>query len=208
MTKHKQTDSIPKIEKDLLFLQFYRSAMETALIQGQKTIEEKHERLTGKSISAKELNPLFVNEYPQFLRYSFVALLVALTETRLEEMCDQLGKRKKLPANQQYQAVKTSLKGDKPKSFFKKNVGDRNKEAVVTVWEPFTFLTIVRHCILHADGDVSKMKRQDQKDKLKKGNGNWPGYTITNNRLVFQREFCKYACKEVWVFLGQLQTTF
>lgn len=204
----------------LITLDSYYKSMEKLLTTAQRGILEKYQKiLPGQnSPSLEELNPFFAIDFPRYLRYSFIALLVSFLETQLQEICIEKGNQKGLTEDE----VKRELSGEgkvkKAKKFLKEQLVDQfsdspGKSPRKTFlqqwdpkWEPTLFLVRVRNCILHAGGEISKLKRQSDRESLEVGKCPWKGYSIENDQIMLGDEFCVAAYGEIKTRFNSLFT--
>ena len=204
----------------LITLHSYYNSMEKLLARAQSGILEKYQEiLQGQnSLSLEELNPFFAIDFPRYLRYSFIALLVSFLETQLQEICIEKGSQKGLKEDE----VKRKLSGEgkvkKAKKFLKEQLVDRfsdspgesPRKTFLRQWDPkwesTLFLVRVRNCILHAGGEISKLKRKADRESLQVGNCPWNGYSIENDRIMLGDVFCAAAYREITTRFNSLFT--
>jgi len=72
----------------IVFDQYHRT-MENLLRQGQKNILAKIQRDFGPKVSLESFNPIVAQDFPRYLRYSFIMLLYSFVENKsLGELID------------------------------------------------------------------------------------------------------------------------
>ncbi|MDA2929189.1 hypothetical protein MYX84_04435 [Acidobacteria bacterium AH-259-O06] len=203
-----------KIQAGLYILGYYHRDMERLLTRGQQNLSDKIQRALGSDLSLELVNPIVARDFPRYLRYSFIALLVSFAETQLEELCIEVGRRKSLSEEE----VKGSLSGlgkvKKTKDFLKKNLredfsGNTRQgflQSMDKLYGPVLFLVRVRNCVLHSGGNISKSRSGGDQEELKKRINKYAGFRIDNQFIVLEEEFCKVAAKKVQNLFSNLFT--
>ena len=151
-----------KIQTGLYILDYYQREMEGLLRRGQENLLDKIRQSPGSALSLELVNPIVARDFPRYLRYSFIALLVSFTESQLQELCIEVGRRNNLPEEE----VKNSLRGPgkvkESKRFLKKHLADNFSSttrrgflrAMDKLYDPILFLVKSRNCILHSEGNI------------------------------------------------------
>ena len=194
------------VDAGFLVLDQYQEGMEKLLRKGQERVQNRIDEIHGAGLTLEEINPVVLHEYPRYLRYSYIALLVAFFEKRLRQICVEVGKKKGLTESQ----VRDEIRGEgmvrKAKRFLKKHLqgqfAPEPKKAFLEGWEKdweqVQFLVLLRNCVLHTAGEVEEM-RKGQKTELLKAQSTWKnqGYRIEDGYVVLEQEFCQFARKVV-----------
>lgn len=196
-------------------LDLYQAGMEKLLAKGQDRVRQRIDENVGQGLTLEEVNPIVLHEYPRYLRYSYVALLVALFEKRLRQICIEVGKTRKLTESQVREEVRGEGMVRKAKKFLKRHLQGQFSSGPLKAflegweknWEAVQFLVRLRHCILHAGGEVSEM-RNGQRRELERGEAIWEeqGYSIDDGYIVLEQEFCRFAREAVNRHLVSLLT--
>lgn len=203
-----------KINVGLYILGYYGREMEGLLRQGQDDLSRKILETLGSGFSLESVNPIIARDFPRYLRYSFIALLVSFTEDHLQELCIEVGKCKGLSEKEVKDALKENGKVKNSKHFMKEHLKDYFStttrpeflRAVDKLYEPILFLVRVRNCILHSSGYVTKLKRKEDQQELLKGVNRYSGFIIADDSIVLEREFCKVGKEVVQNLFTQLFT--
>jgi len=202
--------SLKKLRDNLdaafLVLDQYQEGMEKLLKKGQDRVQKNINEILGTGLTLEAINPVVLYEYPRYLRYSYLSLLVAFFEKRLPQICVEVGKKKGLSESQ----VRKEIRGEgmvrKAKKFLKNHLQGQFAPGPKTAflegweknWEQVQFLVRLRHCVLHTGGEVEEMKN-GQKTELLKAQATWKnqGYRIEDGYVVLGQEFCQFARKVV-----------
>jgi hypothetical protein len=97
--------------------------------------------------------------YPRSLRYSSVVLLVIVTENYLNEICDAVYERRKLPIR----AKDLTGRGiERSLNYLKAMVGV--EPGKIRHWQRMSALSEIRNCVVHRFGKV-RNKHQEETDK-------------------------------------------
>lgn len=198
----------------LYFLGYYHLEMEKLLKRAQTTLLNHIRKTLGIELPITSVNPVVALNFPQYLRYSFIALLVSFAESLLQELCIEVGKR----TNLSEEKVKYSLNGwgkiKKSKKFLKDHLGCSYSTAtrpgflksMDELFTPVLFLVRVRNCVLHSAGDILKLKNIGDKKEFQKGINKYPGFQIDNQLILLDEEFCKEAKKSLDILFSNLLT--
>ena len=128
--------------------------------------------------------------FPRSLRYSFVVLLFLVIEHQLNQLCDEIQKRRNLPIRS------SEMSGDA----LKRSKVYLQKVARVSIknWESLEDLSKVRNCIVHTLGKVELSKDAKHLNQLVKKN---IGLAISGEDsqedgfLVVSAEYCESAIR-------------
>lgn len=188
-----------KINAALYILDYYGREMEGLLRRGQDELSGKILETLGSGFSLESVNPIIARDFPRYLRYSFIALLVSFTEDHLQELCIEVGKCKSLSEKDVKDALKENGKVKNSKRFMKEHLKDYFSStiqqeflrAMDKLYEPTLFLVRVRNCILHSSGNVTKLKRIEDQQELLRGVNRYSGFIIADDFIVLEKEFCK-----------------
>jgi hypothetical protein len=184
-------------------LGYYQQEMEKMLTR----LSEQFCRKNRLALPLASVNPILADQFPQYLRCSFVVLWVSTAEISLQGLCLEVGRRNGLCKEQ----VKACLAGNgkikKSKDFLKCLAGEQFAnstrvgflQSMEKLFIPLLFFARVRNCLLHADGDISKLTKNGDKKELRNGarKGGYPGFQIVNDHIVLNEEFCRHVEKEV-----------
>lgn len=208
-----------QIDAQFALLLVYHKNIEKLLERAQKEVTERFAEMTGERVPLKYINPALSDEFPWYLRYSFVALLALFTETLLEDVCKELGKRRKLGSRKRYKAFKGAK--NRPSNFHHvraflqqyliyRNPHQREQWAAIDkLWqESIEFLRILRNCIMHAGGEVERLRNENERTMLNVAKKQWPGYRIRGKKLVLRQDFCEELRKRVQSFFTNMFTLF
>jgi len=198
--------SLEKLRKNVdagfLVLDQYQEGMEKLLRKGQERVQNRIDEILGHGLTLEELNPVVLHEYPRYLRYSYIALLVAFFEKRLRQICVEVGKRKGLIESQVREEIRGEGMVRKAKKFLKGHLQGQFKpgpkkaflEGWEKNWEQVQFLVRLRNCVLHTAGEVEEMRNSQKRELL---NAHYQGYRIEDGYVVLEQEFCQFARKVV-----------
>lgn len=214
-------DLLVKKHAGLYFLDFYNSEMEKLLKKGQANLSNHIQNTLMIKLPLKSVNPIVALKFPQYLRYSFIVLLVSFTESLLQEICIEVGKRDNLIEKEVIDIITGNVKVGKKKKgiiemrkdFLKERMGKSYSNttqqgffrSIDELFSPILFLVIVRNCIVHSSGDVSKLAKSKQK-KLQVAINKYPGFKIDNQLILLDEEFCKEATKKSGYLFSNLLT--
>ena len=126
--------------------------------------------------------------FPRSLRYSFIVLLFLVIEHQLNQLCDEIKKRRNLPIRA------NEMSGD----VLKRSKAYLHKVAGVSIknWESLEDLSKIRNCIVHVLGKVELSKDGKHLKQLAKKN---IGISISDEDsheegfLVISAEYCESA---------------
>jgi hypothetical protein len=65
---------------------------------------------------------------------------------------------------------------------------------------------LVRNCVLHSSGNVEKLKNKGDKQELRNGINKNSGFSITNDFIILEEEFCKAGQEAVQNLCANLFT--
>jgi hypothetical protein len=134
----------------------------------------------------EEYDWVYGNFFPRSLRYSFVVLLFLVIEHQLNQLCDEIKKRKNLPIRA------SEMSGDalkRSKVYLEKVAGISIKN-----WSDIEDLSKVRNCIVHALGKVELSKDEKHLKQLTKKD---VGLSISDKEsqeegfLVVSSDYCE-----------------
>src|SRR2546428_6131101 len=83
-----------EIQIGLITLGYYRREMERLLRHGQENLLAKIQHDFGPKISLVSVNPIVAQDFPRYLRYSFIILLYSFVGNQLEAVCINVGLHK------------------------------------------------------------------------------------------------------------------
>jgi hypothetical protein len=136
-----------------------------------------------------DYNERFNNKYPQHLRYAFTVLCGSFVENWLPEVCEELSRRNKHSVALDKMGKKTRY--ERAKEFLRSVVGielpNRQLERVEWIFQ-------IRHCIIHAYGDVSRSKH---KTNLEMRVTEIPGYNLAGNLIWLEKEFPAFVVHSI-----------
>lgn len=200
-------------------LTFYLLGIEDQLKRTQAEVENKFQEMIEQKLPLRKFNPFLAEDFPRYQRYSFIALLCSYTETQLEDVCFQLGKRRKLPPKQRYKYYKKTVRKSSnfhyTRGFLSKHLISPNSHAkeqwaaIDKLWsQRIEFLRILRNCIMHAGGEVHRLRSPTEQTILKGASGQWPGYKISKKRVFLEEVFCAEVLKRVQQFFNHVFEVF
>lgn len=137
--------------------------------------------------------------FPRSLRYSFIVLLYLVIEHQLNQLCDEIKKRRNLPIRS------NEMNGDalkRSKVYLQKVAGISIKN-----WETLEDLSKVRNCIVHALGKVELSKDDKHLKLLVKKN---IGLSISGKEsqeegfLIVNAEYCESAVRIAEQFFDEI----
>ena|SRR2546428_53078 len=88
--------AIQKRQAAFYTLEYYQNEMGRLLRRGQENLLNRIQQTLGSGVSLESVNPIVARDFPRYLRYSFIALLVSFAENELEELCIEMGQDKGL----------------------------------------------------------------------------------------------------------------
>ena len=210
------------------FLGEYYSTMESELelLKSQERerirAEITNQQLAPEEIEAEwdiglqEYEAKYEMHYTNFYHYSFVVLVYLIVEDKLRELCQVVQDVKNF-AEQPPQASRDIIKTYR--NYLKKagvSIDDQ-------LWQPIYDIKEVRHCIVHASGNVKLSKTKNAKrvkhlEELARRNiglvisgshymGKLTPLYLEDNRLLLESEYCKLIVNDVRKFFQELCKT-
>lgn len=190
-----------RITFGLFALALYWNDMETLLEGRQEEIVERAKRIMDIDLPIAEIDPMRATEFPKYLRYSFVGLLVSFIEIQLEAVCEEIGERLNLPPGDRYQELKARNPRptvmERSKGFLRKHLDQTRPKVNRLPWVKIQFLFRLRHCVLHAGGNLAKIKRAGDRNELTKASGKIDGYSVKAGIVTLERRFGKKGALDV-----------
>lgn len=185
----------------------YQKIMEAQLpiIQGQEqsSIERFRDHDLPNTLPyesmVEEYDWVYEYFFPRSLRYSFIVLLYLVVEHQLNQVCDEIKKRRNLPIRS------NEMSGDalkRSKVYLRKVAGISIKN-----WETLEDLSKVRNCIVHALGKVELSKDDKHLKLIVKKN---IGLSISNIEsqeegfLIVSAEYCESAVRIAEQFFDEI----
>lgn len=162
-----------------------------------------------RNLAMQEHRPKHDMLFPNFLRYSFVVLIVLILENKLRELCAIVAKSKGKDSPVYWQgAIK------KYKKFLESNCVSVDEDDY-DYWRPMHDLKKVRNCIVHASGDVTlskdKVRLRDvahEDPNLAISGRNYEGEDVPlyfeDDMLVLTTDYCRDAVADVKTLFKKL----
>jgi hypothetical protein len=166
------------------------------------------------SAMQQELQNEFKEDYEPFFRHSFLISFYSLIERNLERVCVEISEQRGLK-------IKTEdLHGgiDKTKEALNRYAGVRLQTQ--KNWQALTNLQLIRNCLVHADGQIARMKKLGDRKQLwalikqRKGlrldTRNAAIAEFTSNkqpyeaRLIAESVYCQHSLKAIAGFFDSL----
>ena len=178
----------------LLFFKLFSRMLEDHIAEARETAYESSRRALGRPsqhASLSNLNLIWNRYYLQYLRYSIVTSGAARLEVFLTEYCDALGRELNLAECERIDRFKSKNRNRsplaKPEQFIRKHLGMFDDWE--SVWENANGWMRIRNCVLHAGGELTKLKRK-QRNKLKTQltSDEWAFVSI-EQILIFQEDY-------------------
>jgi hypothetical protein len=147
----------------------------------------------------EEYDWVYERFFPRSLRYSFIVLLYLVIEHQLNQLCDEIKKRRNLPIRS------NEMSGDalkRSKVYLEKVAGISIKN-----WGTLEDLSKVRNCIVHALGKVELSKDDKYLRLLIKKN---IGLSISDEEsqeqgfLIISAEYCEAAVQIAEQFFDEI----
>ncbi len=186
----------------LHYFESYLSAMEKFLEQEATLIRKGYQ-------SSELLERLGIEDYlekledyfPDLLRKSlFVAIYTAI-ETELIRWCDRAQKRKKLLL------APRELAGSAPeraKTYITKELGMK----LPPEWAELKDYEKLRHCLVHAQGHLKFIKREDDAKHLKEYIRRQRHLQLSNDEVTLDKGFCEEVIKNSTLLFKKLDEAF
>jgi hypothetical protein len=188
-------DFVYEVWQDLAWYSHYVSMMERGLIKaGDEARADFAHAMKKLGIDAEgmydsDYNDRFNGQYPKHLRYAFTVLCGSFVENWLPTVCEELCKRNKYPVafdsmnkNKRYESAKEFLR-----AVVKIEIPNRQLERVQWILQ-------IRHCIIHAYGDVGRSR--DEKN-LRARARKIPGYELAGDLIWLEKEFPPYVVQSI-----------
>ncbi|MHB8770347.1 MAG: hypothetical protein ACYC7J_05070 [Syntrophales bacterium] len=196
---------------ELMVLDYYQSEMEGLLGQRKEDLASKIQKISGGKIPIDSFMSVWTHDFPRYLRYSFVVLLVSFAEDKLSALCVDIGGHQPLDEGQVTDKLKEIRKNkrigkiESTKFFLEESLGGlfssgtlpSFRKGIRELYEPVLFMVKVRNCIVHDSGNISELEPEKRRTELLGGIGLFPGFDIREEVIVLEGEFCKNCLQSV-----------
>lgn len=181
--------------QDLSWYSHYIAVMERGLVKAGAEARADFGRAMKKiGIDAEgmydpDYNERFNGQYLKHLRYAFTVLCGSFVENWLPSVCEELCKRNTYPVS--FDNLNKSKRYERAKEFLrtvaKIEIPNQPLERVEWIFQ-------IRHCIIHAYGDV---RRSNDQVNLRARVGTIPGYNLAGDLIWLEVEFPPYVVQSI-----------
>ncbi len=195
---------------ELMVLDYYQSEMEGLLGQRKDELAGKIQKIGGGKIPIDSFMSVWTHDFPRYLRYSFMILLVSFAEDKLPALCVDVGRHQHLDekkVREKLDEIRKRKKISKIEStrffleeslsiLFRPSTLPGFRKGIRELYAPVLFMNRVRNCIVHDSGNISELNPEKRKELL--GNvGSFPGFDIRKEVIMLEDKFCKNCLESV-----------
>lgn len=199
-TYESQLSSVKKLDLSRINEELKRISRDSALSRDEEYAEW--------DILMQEHETKYDMLYANFFRYSFIVLAFLVLEDHLHRFCCALHDAKhypKAPPNPGSNIVET----------YKSYILGVGVSVQADLWEGIEELNIIRNCIVHSSGDISRSRKKADLVRIsQKGIGIHLGNRVNrkeltplylnDNMLMIEPKYCKSVVKEIKVLFEAL----
>ena len=138
-----------------------------------------------------------IDLFSVFVRNSTFVSLYSFLESKLIDECRS---RKSNEILLDFSDIRAADDMERVKKYFAK-VLRINFPSNTREWETIQKYRIIRHCIVHAQSNISGLKDLNDRKKLEHYIGQKPNITLLGDYMCLGKGFCEEACKTIETFL-------